>query len=111
MLLPKRVRFGRTGPSAKETRLHRFKDTAKAAAIRIRSSQRWKDCRLVKMRENPLCENPVGLHDDGVLVLAQQVHHKIELCKAPHLAFTLENLQSVCTACHAVLSAMERDDG
>lgn len=94
--------------TARESARHRFRDSAKAAAIRIRSSQRWKDCRLVKMRMNPFCENPRGLHDDGVLVPVQQVHHIIELYKAPHLAFTLANLLSVCTACHAMLSAEER---
>ena len=103
----KRCKFGSSGATAKQVKLHRFSDTALAAAARIRNSQRWKDCRLVKLRESPLCENPRGLHD-GELVVAAQVHHIEQLAKAPHLAFTVSNLLSVCTACHAVLSAEER---
>ena len=105
--LPKRCKYGKSGPTSAEVTRHRFRDSAKAAAIRIRNSQRWKDCRLVKLSLHPLCENPLGLHD-GALIPTQQVHHLIELAKAPHLAFTMSNLQSVCIDCHAVLSEEER---
>lgn len=103
--LPGKISF--SASTTKAITVPRHSNTAQAAAIRIRNSQRWKDCRLVKLRTSPLCENPCRLHDDG-LVAAQQVHHIIELVAAPHLAFDISNLQSVCTECHAVLSVRER---
>jgi 5-methylcytosine-specific restriction endonuclease McrA len=103
--LPGKISF--KNATAKAITAPRHSNTAQAAAIRIRNSQRWKDCRLLKLQESPLCENPVSLHD-GELVPARQVHHLQELVAAPHLAFVMANLQSVCTRCHAALSARER---
>jgi 5-methylcytosine-specific restriction endonuclease McrA len=73
----------------------------------LRSSSFWKKVRLTYISRNPICENPHGWHDDFP-PLAQEVHHKISLQKAPHLAFKHSNLMSLCCKCHAKFSQEER---
>ena len=101
--IPPRCKFRTQRPTTKQQSVHR----RDSIAVAIRNSNRWKRVREIKMRMNPLCEDPLGLHGKE-LVAAAQIHHLQEIAAAPELAFTLENLQSVCVRCHAVLSAQER---
>ncbi len=67
----------------------------------IRSTGQWKKVRELKRKMSPLCEDPFGVHaKDGVTVAASEVHHKQTLKDRPDLAFDLENLMSICSACH-----------
>lgn len=62
-------------------------------ARKIRSSRRWQLVRDLKIKKNPLCE------DCGAP--AAEVHHVLPVVARPDLAFTLENLRSLCRDCHA----------
>lgn len=86
----------------------RKKDPALAMAKRIRSSKQWSDVRRAKLSINPICENPHGLHKRGMEPVASEVHHIERIQDAPELAFSMGNLMSLCTKCHAVFSAQER---
>lgn len=81
-------------------------DAALWLAKRYRSSTRWHKVRQLKLARNPLCENPYGRHEDTVP--ATEVDHRLPLRTHPQLAFTLDNLQSLCHACHAKKSGAER---
>jgi len=76
-------------------------------AKEIRSSGRWQRLRLIKLGRNPVCEDPLFLHQD-IPIAASQVDHIVPLGKDLSLAFVLANLQSLCTHCHGVKSAGER---
>lgn len=72
-----------------------------AEAKRIRSSKRWQRVRALKLSINPLCEDPFGTHaKSNATVAAREVHHVKPLALRPDLAFRLDNLQSLCHACH-----------
>jgi len=87
----------------------RKSDPALARAARLRSSTRWQRVRLQKLARDPLCEDPFGDHQrEGETQPGQQVHHVEGVATRPDLAFTLSNLQTVCTRCHARLEALER---
>lgn len=76
-----------------------------ALAARIRASRRWKKVRAATLRERPLCQPCARL---GVRQLATQVDHIEPLQANPARAFDPENLEPVCTRCHARKSAAER---
>ena len=78
------------------------------AAKHIRSSRRWQKVRMMKLNESPLCEDPFQHHRHRPPPAATQVDHVIPLHENPDLAYHMDNLQSVCHACHAVKSAHER---
>ena len=58
-------------------------------------------------KANPLCCNPLHLHD-GQIRPAQQVHHIVPLERAPERAFDWGNLAPLCTECHGAVEVMER---
>jgi len=88
--------------------LSRNKDPELSEAMRIRSSYKWKRVRLLKLSNDPLCEDPHGCHaNKQTTETARQVHHIKGLRSHPDLAFVWSNLMSVCTKCHARL---ERDE-
>lgn len=70
-----------------------------------RSTARWRRVRAQKLAHDPLCE--VCLLT-GRTTSATEVDHKIEMWARLDLTFTPENLQSLCTRCHATKSAEER---
>ncbi len=77
-------------------------------AKKIRSSATWRKVRLMKLSRNPMCEDPVNIHKDiGEVVVADQVHHLKKISTHPELAFTLDNLMSICRHCH---EKIEDDD-
>jgi len=84
-------------------------DPALAAAQQIRNSARWQKVRKLQLSRHPLCADPDGYHQaSGQVEPATQVDHIIPLVERPDLAFDLEALQSLCTACHGRKSARER---
>lgn len=76
---------------------------------RIRSSAAWKHARIVKLRKDPLCEDPFNRHAiAGQVVPAVEVHHIVRLANKKGKAFDGSNLASLCVGCHAKISGMER---
>jgi hypothetical protein len=70
-------------------------------ANKLRSSSQWQRVREHKRLLNPLCEDPFGEHAQaGISVPMQEVHHKVKINSAPELAFSVENLMSLCERCH-----------
>lgn len=80
------------------------------AARDFRSSYKWKRVSKMKLSLNPICEDPYKEHARRQLTeTAKQVHHIVGLkeCANDERAYSLDNLMSVCTRCHARL---ERDE-
>ena len=88
--------------------------TAKVAKDKaeIYNSREWHELRTAKLRANPLCERCLAEGKaagvpDGYITSATCVHHRtpIETAKTKdemrRLAFDMNNLQSLCFACHA----------
>ena len=85
----------------------RASDPALAAAAAIRNSRDWQRARRMKLDQDPICQDPHGIHGSNP-PLAKQVHHIKPLATHPELAFHAANLMSVCTRCHDVFNRMER---
>lgn len=82
---------------------------ALAEAKRIRSSQRWREVRALVLARQPLCADIWGRHKaEGRVEVATQVDHIKPLVEHPELAYDVEWLQALCTACHARKSIEER---
>jgi hypothetical protein len=74
-----------------------------------RNTRRWRKVRALKLAQQPLCEDPHGIHQrTGVEAAATQVNHIIGVFEDPDKAFDMANLQSICTACHGITSGQER---
>lgn len=72
------------------------------------ADRRWRKVRAMKLRRDPLCSDPFGFHDqDGVLVPAKDVHHVKDRRTYPDLRFRLDNLESLCHACHSMVTRQE----
>lgn len=82
----------------------RADNPAQLEAKRIRSTKRWQDLRLLKLKRDPLCQNHLRRER---LVPATEVDHVIPLVDRPDLAYELENLSSVCRPCHNKKTARE----
>ena len=76
-------------------------------ATQVRNSARWQRLRAMVLDTQPLCGDPILLHP-GRVVPATQVDHIQPIADRPDLAFTVSNLQSLCTGCHGQKTAMER---
>lgn len=86
-------------------RRRRMADPALREAERIRNTARWRALRKLKLAQDPLCED---CRDHGRVEPASQVHHMEPLVRRPDLAYSMENLLSVCTTCHSRREAEER---
>ena len=78
---------------------------------RLLNSKRWKELRMLKLEQSPLCELCA---EKGLVVAAVDVHH-IQPCEeASSLAemearcFSFSNLQSLCIQCHAYIHRKAR---
>lgn len=66
-------------------------------------TRRWRKIRAQKMADNPLCEM---CEKEGRITSATEVHHKIPVestqdpARAEMLAYSLDNLMSLCRDCH-----------
>ena len=56
----------------------------------------WRDVRSIYIRQHPYCES---CFEQGKMVFAEMVHHKIPLAKGGKNE--LDNLQSLCFSCHS----------
>lgn len=71
---------------------------------RIYNSRQWRELRVRKLTEQPLCEI---CREKGLVVSARCVHHKVPIETAKDyqamwtLATTWDNLQSLCFQCHS----------
>jgi 5-methylcytosine-specific restriction enzyme A len=73
------------------------------------SSGRWQKVRAMKLSRDPLCERCLPLTR---LTVATEVHHRIAVLAQPDLGLALENLESLCAACHnAIDKTRTRRDG
>lgn len=71
---------------------------------RLMNAREWRDLRTAKLTEDPLCE---VCRSKGLVVAASVVHHLIEVesgrteqeCR--QLAYSWNNLQSLCRECHS----------
>ncbi len=79
-------------------------------AADVRNSSFWKKVSYSYKVRHPLCEDPHGDHARARQYppTVDDVHHKIPISKARHLAFVHTNLMSVCKDCHGVFNAQER---
>jgi len=78
---------------------------------KIRSGGRWQRVRELYLRRRPMCEDPHEIHERVQFEeAATEVHHIIRLQDEQELAFTFANLASLCSHCHAKISATERKD-
>lgn len=69
---------------------------------RLINCSRWRKLRLIKIQNNPLCEQ---CEKEGELTLAVHVHHIIPLESATglakeQLAYNYNNLEALCEECH-----------
>ena len=91
-------------------RLRRQRDE-NLSKTKVRSTSRWQRVRELYMQYNPMCEDPHEIHNRTQYEdHATEVHHIIRLQDEPSLAFTFDNLASLCNHCHAKISARERID-
>lgn len=71
---------------------------------KLLNSKRWKQLRIWKLEQNPLCEI---CEAEGYIRSAIDVHHKtpVESARTPqemeYLCFNPANLQALCISCHA----------
>ncbi|MGP0069672.1 MAG: HNH endonuclease [Isosphaeraceae bacterium] len=78
-------------------------------AKRFYDSSSWRKLRASKLIRNPECQDCLELHD--VLVPARFVHHVLSRKERPDLVFSIENLRSLCPACHNRTEKGEKSKG
>ncbi len=70
------------------------------------SSSRWRKVRMMKLRREPLCCDPHGVHEHaGRIEAADTVDHIKPRKEAPELAYDLDNMRSTCRSCHSRITA------
>jgi hypothetical protein len=80
-----------------------YKRMSKDFSRKFYSSQVWNNCRAAYMNSvNHLCERCL---QNGLIVPAEIVHHKIELTPDnitnPDITLNFNNLEAVCRECHS----------
>ena len=74
--------------------------------MKIYNSARWRELRRLKLSQDPLCEM---CKRNGIVTLATDVHHKQSFMDYHDtqtrnvLAFSMDNLMSLCDSCHSKL--------
>lgn len=67
----------------------------------VYNTRTWQNLRKLKLQISPLCENCLAI---SKIIPATQVHHVISFMSSKEtrisLAYNMENLQSLCVACH-----------
>lgn len=74
---------------------------------KLYGSYRWKQVRALKRKLSPLCELCLS---EGKTTLAQMVDHIVEV-KDGGERFDIDNLQSLCSACHNEKTAKNKKVG
>ena len=72
---------------------------------RLYNSAAFQACRQIKLCDQPYCEMCL---DEGRHTPAVIVHHIIGVTKDESLALDVENMQSLCRACHGKVHAHEK---
>jgi 5-methylcytosine-specific restriction protein A len=67
-------------------------------------TQAWRRLRRAFIGANPLCKR---CEENGLLVAATEVHHKLPLTSHPDLKMSWENLEGLCKSCHSKETARE----
>ena len=95
--------------SDRENHEQRALDPVQREADRLRGSGRWKRLRLVKLRQQPLCEECLRHDETRAACDVDHVVPVVELLRrgTPERVFALEGLQSLCRACHCQKTARE----
>lgn len=65
-------------------------------------SPEWQVLRRVKLTNNPWCEK--CLKEDHLNILAEDVHHIIDIKDDPTKAIEYNNLMSLCKSCHSAIT-------
>jgi len=73
-------------------------DPKQRAAKKLYNSARWKKVRALKLSRNPICETCA--ENGRTTGHRLHVHHIQHVHDAPHQAFDLDNLRTVCLPCH-----------
>lgn len=94
-------------PRALYDATRRKDDPALAQAARIRNGSTWRKVRAQHIAQHPLCVDPFKAHGEWPEP-ACDVHHIIGLTADDSLAYTPENLASLCKSCHNRVEALER---
>jgi 5-methylcytosine-specific restriction enzyme A len=68
------------------------------ALLKLYGSGRWQKFRALIMAERVLCERCKA---QGLVVVGEMVHHKIDPRDNPDLAFDPENVELLCRSCHS----------
>lgn len=58
----------------------------------------WRKLRGLKLLYNPLCE---WCEKKNLLIPGTEIDHIIPIVISPHLALRFDNLQTLCSSCHA----------
>lgn len=79
---------------------------AQAKIRAIRSTARWARMSAAVLRRDPVCCNPLHLHDD-VVTPTTEAHHIVGLAKDLSLAFVFSNCVGLCVSCHREIERLE----
>ena len=78
----------------------RANEDRKKERQQVYNCQRWRDLRLLKLQQNPCCEECGSIEN-------LQVHHKVSMFNGYYspeeydrLAYDLSNLETLCQECH-----------
>jgi 5-methylcytosine-specific restriction endonuclease McrA len=78
----------------------------RAERHRFYDSKLWKQCRAVKLLDDPLCERCLAA---GRVEAGRHVDHLIPLADGGE-PLDVKNLQSLCHSCHSWKSGMEKKE-
>lgn len=95
--MPKRIPTYRPGPSRQDVSRSYERRQPRQQDKNFYSSKPWLTVRREKLSLNPLCESCVKA---GRYEPATDVHHVLERRDYPEHALDLDNLESLCKACH-----------
>lgn len=72
-------------------------DNERKTATKRGYDWRWKKVRDMKLQQDPLCER---CEKKGRITVAVLVHHKKLVSTHKELRLVIDNLESLCVACH-----------
>ena len=64
-------------------------------------SPEWRTMRRIKLVNNPFCEKCMK---EGFTIMAEDVHHIIDIKNDPTKALKYDNLMSLCKPCHSEIT-------
>ena len=82
----------------------RYPTEGQKIRIKIESSAKWKRLRRWFFIRNPICVDPLSLHDRPVPT--QEIHHLIPVEDNPSRALDGSNLAALCSSCHRSIESL-----